>query len=188
MSTTATETMYCLYSTSDGAFSRLVPESQVEQALLEAYMHPGVKEAECDPWIVELAKSLLGPNDENERWGGGYPAYGRIVWADHGEDYTVFVVRIPAEACTLPATAPQGNIVEMSLAYEHAADAIKCDCIKEEHEDQLEDGWWDLASTDLDLTDEVAYLDSRRLLQRHVMHPDWVTICDEGEPLPAVLA
>jgi hypothetical protein len=73
---------------------------------------------------------------------------------------------------------------EMSFAYERATGMIENSCIKEEHEDALENGWYDLASSDEDLTDEVAYLDSRRLLMRHPGNPQLVTICDEGEPLP----
>lgn len=77
---------------------------------------------------------------------------------------------------------------EMSFAYERAADAIKNECVRHDHADALEDGWFDLDSADEPLEDEVAYLESRRLLQRHPEYPEWVTICDEGEPLPEVAA
>lgn len=76
------------------------------------------------------------------------------------------------------------RLIEMSLAYERAVDAIESSCTVQEHHEPLENGWYDLSSADESLDDEVAYLDSRRLLQRHPEHPDWVTILDEGEPLP----
>lgn len=77
--------------------------------------------------------------------------------------------------------------IEMTLAYERAAGAIEAECVSPEpHEDALENGWYDLGSADDPLDDEVAYLESRRLLARHPEHPEWVTICDEGDPLPEV--
>lgn len=76
------------------------------------------------------------------------------------------------------------RLIEMGLAYERAGGAIESSCTVQEHHEPLENGWYDLSSADESLDDEVAYLDSRRLLQRHPEHPDWVTILDEGEPLP----
>lgn len=76
--------------------------------------------------------------------------------------------------------------IEMTLAYERAAMAIENECVRELREDRLDTGWYDLESADSELDDEVAYLESRRLLERHPEHPEWVTICDEGEPLPEV--
>lgn len=75
--------------------------------------------------------------------------------------------------------------IEMSFAYERAGGAIESECaVAVPHEDPLENGWYDLSSADDTLDDEVAYLESRRLLQRHPERREWVTILDEGDPLP----
>lgn len=79
------------------------------------------------------------------------------------------------------------RLSEMSFAYERAAGVIESECVvAEPHVDALENGWFDLESTSVELDDEVAYLESRNLLQRHPEHPHWVTIRDEGDPLPGV--
>jgi hypothetical protein len=50
----------------------------------------------------------------------------------------------------------------------------------------MDEGWYDLTSSDEDLSDEVAYLDARRFLQRHPQNQHWVIIQDEGELLEEV--
>jgi hypothetical protein len=77
------------------------------------------------------------------------------------------------------------RLTEMGFAYERAAGMIESHCTMEEHVEDLENGWYDLGSSNIDLSDEVAYLESRRLIQRHPEHPAWVTIADEGDPYPA---
>ena len=75
------------------------------------------------------------------------------------------------------------RLIEMSLAYERAAERIRNECsVAEPHQDALEDGWYDLSTSDEDLTDEIRYLESRGLIQYHPQHKTWVTLCDEGEP------
>lgn len=75
------------------------------------------------------------------------------------------------------------RLSEMSFAYERASGAIESSCISQVHDDPLENGWYDLETADEDLDDEVAYLESRNLLQRHPEHRQWVVIQDEGEPI-----
>jgi hypothetical protein len=78
--------------------------------------------------------------------------------------------------------------IEMTLAYEQASGILESSCnyIKENSGDDPDSFWLDLGSLDEDLDDEIAYLESRRLLERHPEHAGWVRICDEGEPLEAM--
>jgi hypothetical protein len=74
------------------------------------------------------------------------------------------------------------RMIEMSFAYERAAGVIESECVPQ-GSNCYGDMWFDLASATVDLTDEVLYLDSRRLLERSLENPQWVIILDEGEPL-----
>jgi len=75
--------------------------------------------------------------------------------------------------------------IEMTFAYERAVGIIESSCLVVEQADEFQDGWYDLDSVDtnIDIEDEVRYLDSRRLLLHHPEHPRWVVLCDEGEPI-----
>lgn len=76
--------------------------------------------------------------------------------------------------------------IEQTLAYERATDILTSECVPVEIAEEFQDGWYDLDSADalvFDLKEMVAYLDSRRLLQHHPEHPQWVILLDEGEPL-----
>lgn len=86
----------------------------------------------------------------------------------------------------LKITRRDFRAIEMSLAYQAARDAIECCDLAAPHENSMEDFWYNLKPDRHEemFDDEVAYLESRRLLQRHPEHPEWVTILDEGEPLP----
>lgn len=78
--------------------------------------------------------------------------------------------------------------LERSLAYEMASGIIEGNC-ERVHTDSTE-LWYNLASATggddqpIDLSEEAGYLESRRLLRRHPENAQWVSICDEGEPLP----
>jgi hypothetical protein len=76
--------------------------------------------------------------------------------------------------------------LESEFAYERAVGMIESSCLTVEEEDL--NAWYDLDTGEVCLEDEVTYLDSRRLLLHHSEHPNWVKICDEGEPLPQVKA
>lgn len=78
------------------------------------------------------------------------------------------------------------RLSEMTFAYERAAGVIESECALAQPAGEDEEGWYDLDTSDDDLTDEVSYLDSRRLLQHHPEHPHWVILLDEGEPLEEV--
>ena len=74
--------------------------------------------------------------------------------------------------------------LELSFAYEHAAGTIETHCLVAEAVVVVGGApWLDLASRDIDLTDEVKYLQSRNLLEIHPVCRSWVRICDESEPL-----
>jgi hypothetical protein len=77
--------------------------------------------------------------------------------------------------------------IELSFAYELASSWIDSETLPSyaKNKEPLLD-WHDLATADADLSDAMAYLESRRLIERHPEHPTWVRICDEDEPLPAV--
>lgn len=66
------------------------------------------------------------------------------------------------------------RLIEMSFAFERASGAIESSCL-------FEQDWFDLESADEDLTDEIAYLESRQLLEHHPDHPSWVAIRNESE-------
>jgi hypothetical protein len=77
-------------------------------------------------------------------------------------------------------------VAEMSFAYERASGVIESHCATayQEGDDYT---YYDLATAGIeDLEDEVAYLESRKLILRHRENPNWVAICDEGEPLGEV--
>lgn len=77
------------------------------------------------------------------------------------------------------------RVLELSFAYDRATALIESECsVIVDTNDRMDLEWYDLSSTEEDLTEEVSYLESRRLLQQHPEHPRWVMICDEGEPLP----
>jgi hypothetical protein len=81
-------------------------------------------------------------------------------------------------------TATELRKIERSLAYSMASGIIESECLcVQMGEEDCE--WRDLNSANTPLEDEVAYLESRRLIERHPEHREWVTICDEGEPLPS---
>lgn len=73
--------------------------------------------------------------------------------------------------------------IERSLAYEQASQMVDSSCLLRT---AGSDTWIDLASAEIDLSDEVAYLEARGLLMRHGDHPEWVMVCDEGEPCSPV--
>lgn len=75
------------------------------------------------------------------------------------------------------------RVIEMSLAYGQAAGIIQSSCIVAELAGEFDDGWYDLATSDVELSDEIAYLESRRLLQRHLERENWVIIRGEADPL-----
>jgi hypothetical protein len=72
---------------------------------------------------------------------------------------------------------------EMTFAYERATGVIESSCLTVEvpGDDYT---WYDLATATDDLDDEIAYLDSRRLLIRS--GSSLIAFCDEGEPLGEV--
>jgi hypothetical protein len=70
--------------------------------------------------------------------------------------------------------------IEKSLAYEHAASAIESFCSRAPDDGHT---WFDLATSDVDLSDEATYLESRGLLDRHRMHRAWVSVRHEDEPM-----
>ncbi len=96
-------------------------------------------------------------------------------------DLADLAVAAIAKANPSPTSAKLGSL-ERTFAYEQASGLISSCCVVEET-DGL-DQFYDLDSAEVDLSNEVAYLDSRRLLERHPEHPRWVMICDEDEPLP----
>ena len=73
--------------------------------------------------------------------------------------------------------------VEMTLAYKLASGLIESSCLTVEvpGDDYT---WYDLATATDPLGDEIAYLDSRRLLIRS--GSSLIAICDEGEPIGEV--
>jgi hypothetical protein len=77
-------------------------------------------------------------------------------------------------------TARDLRKIELSFAYDLASGWIDAETNKAG--DNFD--WHDLATAEVDLSDAVDYLESRRLLERHPEHPEWVRICDEDEPLP----
>ena len=76
------------------------------------------------------------------------------------------------------------RLAEMSFAYERASGVIETHCpnVEVSGDDYT---YYDLSNVEVgvDVDDEVAYLESRRLLLRHATYPHWVAICDEGEPI-----
>lgn len=72
--------------------------------------------------------------------------------------------------------------IEQDFAYQHATGLIEGCCV---FLVERPDGHWiDLSSAEADLSDEIAYLDSRRLIMRATDNPKLIQICDEDEPLP----
>ena len=80
-------------------------------------------------------------------------------------------------------TASEINLLKMeqSLAYERAAGVIESHCVPS-YRESLQT-WYDLKTAELELDDEVAYLESRGLLVHDELRPSLVMICDETEPL-----
>lgn len=75
--------------------------------------------------------------------------------------------------------------IEMTFAYERASSLIDMHCRTVDAGDGSGE-YLDLETASADVDDEVAYLDSRRLLLHHERNPRWVSICDEGEPVAEV--
>lgn len=75
------------------------------------------------------------------------------------------------------------SLIEMSFAYEHAAGILESSCVMAESAGELENGWYDLDTAEVELDDEIAYLESRSLLRRHPDHPSWAIVQDEGDPI-----
>jgi hypothetical protein len=73
--------------------------------------------------------------------------------------------------------------IELSFAYKRASGVIESSCVPQLVTEEFVE-WWDLESAEENISGEIAYLESRRLIERHPEHPTWVRICDEDEPLP----
>lgn len=71
--------------------------------------------------------------------------------------------------------------IESSFAFEYAAGLIESNCVAERTDsresDPFDSGWLNLRTSDVDVTDAVAYLQARGCLRTHPVHADWVMIC-----------
>ncbi len=72
--------------------------------------------------------------------------------------------------------------IERGFAYLQASSVITSHCLFACSDGAME--FYDTRSADIDLTDEVKYLQSRRLLDLYPGKPHLVSVRDEGEPLP----
>lgn len=75
--------------------------------------------------------------------------------------------------------------IEQHLAYEHAAsliDGMTAPAPLDKYDQLI---WHDLSDADCDLSSEVAYLDHRRLIDRHPDNSQWIQVREENNPLPA---
>lgn len=72
--------------------------------------------------------------------------------------------------------------LELCFAYECASGVIESSCVMAAEVGCMK--FYNLRSAEVDVTDEVRYLQSRRLLDLHPDNPHWVSVRDEGEPLP----
>jgi len=95
-------TLYVISVTGDGGQTTVVPESQLKTAVHEAYCSCGKEWQKCTDEVVTNTIATL---DDDTAWTKNYPAYERHIWTDHGEDYTVQVMRTTS---TLPLSALAG--------------------------------------------------------------------------------
>ena len=72
---------------------------------------------------------------------------------------------------------------ELSFAYEHAGGMIEGLCVYAGNADG--NTWYDLSKTERDISKEIAYLESRGLLQRHPLNPAIARVRGEDELLAA---
>jgi hypothetical protein len=87
-------------------------------------------------------------------------------------------------ACIMSETTLKPNI-EAQFAYLDACAQIEAHAeIVEDPDDDSQ--WFDSKGTDTDISEEVAYLESRRLIVRHPKATQWIQLCDESEPQPVV--
>jgi hypothetical protein len=77
-------------------------------------------------------------------------------------------------------TEEQLRELERSLAYEHPSGLLDSCFVKKGDDDGRY--WIDLERGEYgDFESEIAYLDSRGLLERHPQHAHWVCVRDESE-------
>lgn len=75
--------------------------------------------------------------------------------------------------------------LEQAYAYMFATGVIESSCVIER--DDTGEPWFDLGTAEVDVTDEVKYLQARRLLRLHPTNPRWVSFCDDDEPNAEVI-
>lgn len=75
--------------------------------------------------------------------------------------------------------------LEAHFAYEHASSLIDGMTGPAPLDDYSGPIWHNLEDADCDLSAEVFYLDTRRLVTKHPSNPEWIQIREEHNPLPA---
>ena len=71
--------------------------------------------------------------------------------------------------------------IEREFAYLQASSVIESHCVHADRDGAME--FYDTRSAEIDITDEVRYLHARGLLDLHPIHPHWVSVRDDAEPL-----
>lgn len=99
-----TAQLYVISVTGDGGQTTIVEESQLKQALHEAYCSCGKGLDKCEDEVIANTIARL---DDPEEWTQNYPTYERHIWLDHGEDYTVQVMRVSRVAERIGASGPK---------------------------------------------------------------------------------
>jgi hypothetical protein len=124
-----TPQLYVISVTGDGGQTTVVEESQLKQALHEAYCSCGKQWDKCEDEVVKLT---LAKTDAEEQWTRHYPDYKRHIWTDHGEDYTVQVMRVSYVAGKIRASGPkprcpkcQSLKINRVYAFDGAASSMK---------------------------------------------------------------
>lgn len=83
-------------------------------------------------------------------------------------------------------TSDELQLLEREFAYIHASGIIEGHCLPSSKDGAMV--FFDTRSAEIDITDEVRYLHSRRLLDVHPEHPHWISLRDESEPLEEQVA
>jgi hypothetical protein len=71
--------------------------------------------------------------------------------------------------------------IEKGFAYVRATGVIVSSCVPFEIDNA--GVWWDLDTAEVDLLEELKYLESRHLILHHASSPNLIQLCDEGDPV-----
>jgi hypothetical protein len=79
----------------DGPGTWVVPAEKLHETMHAQYCTCSKKWQDC---TTEGVRQMVADLDDDDHWSHEYPDYARHVFTDHGEDYTLTVIRIqPSE-------------------------------------------------------------------------------------------